>query len=131
MATTLVTMFGQQATGTFNAQTVPGTNHCGKDDGPAAFEYTVYVPFRKGCDVLDTSGFLLDNLYFQQYFNSLPPITLSCEKLARQAGHHFCEVLGDRARMVEYVAVRIHPFAGVWVEARVHPPNQITCEVQA
>jgi hypothetical protein len=134
LAQSLITTYSQHAEGTFKARTIAGTPHCGRIDGDATFAYTVDIPFRLGCDVLDTSGFLLDNLDFQNYFDSLPAISVSCEQLARQAAHHFCLALGDRASMVEYISVRIHPFAGVWVEGRVHPVHPKTChysEVQA
>jgi hypothetical protein len=127
----LITTFGQHASGEFTCQTVPGTPHCGKIDGPATFSYTVDIPFSRGCDVLDAAGFLLDNLDFQRYFDNLPPIAISCENLAKQAASYFCYALGDRAVMIDYVSVRIHPFAGVWTEARVHPSKPMSCEVAA
>lgn len=109
--------FRQHSSGKFHATVVPGTNHCGINDVSGDFGFEVNIEFRKDhVTPLDESGFLLDNLCFQQYFDSLPPITVSCEELCEQAGDAFIDMLGERASLVHDVCVRIFPFGDTCVE---------------
>jgi hypothetical protein len=111
-----VSHFKQHASGEFDATVVPGTNHCGIDDANGHFRFEVDIDFHGSRDPLDDHGFLFDNTDFGRYFSSLPPISVSCERLAEQSAHAFLGMLGDRARCVKSICVKIFPFGDVCVE---------------
>lgn len=61
--------YHQHASGEFSARLVAGSNHCGLSygNGQAQLRFTVDIEYIGVPSPLDTHGFLLDNLYFQQY----------------------------------------------------------------
>lgn len=106
--------YHQHASGDFITEIVPGTNHCGIDERRGHFKFCVDINYLDGA--LDSHGFLLDNLAFQEYFDSLGPISLSCEQLSQNACNYFLSQLGDRIRFVTSINVRVYPFGDVFVE---------------
>lgn len=72
--------FEQFARGTVSLN-VKGPYHCGPDNtSPKIFNIEVRIEWPKGC--LDSNGFLLDNLFFDEYFKGHNETELSCELLA-------------------------------------------------
>lgn len=112
--------FRQHAAGDFTCRVVPGTPHCGKDEGTGHFRYCVDVTYHNKA-ALDDNGFLLDNLDFQRWFDGLGPVSISCEALAIEACKHFEARLGDRLKYVDLLDVKIYPFGDVYVEAEDRP----------
>jgi hypothetical protein len=115
----MVQTYQQHASGDFTVALVKDSNHCGLDygNGFAHFRFQIDIEYRDGA--LDSQGFLLDNLAFQRYFNNLPPCDLSCEQLADQCRKDFLTMLGERARYVCSIAVRIYPFSDTYVASRL------------
>lgn len=88
-----------------------GCYHCGPDNSPREYQYqyaiTVY-----NCS-LDPSGFVLDNLKPQEWFDKLKDgFTESCELLARRAAYTFAEW----CKKPYYVSVCIIGFGTAAVE---------------
>ncbi len=80
-------MFTQHATGMFDIE-VGGQWHCGPDTNPRqrfSFEVTIEYPD----SALDGHGFLIDNLAFQKYFDTLRYTEDSCEMVAMKANAFF------------------------------------------
>ena len=111
--------YRQHASGSFSAELVPGSAHCGLSfgSGTGHFKYTVDLEY-SGDLALDAQGFLLDNLVFQTYFQGIAPIAVSCEVLARRCANDFKKMLGERVAHACVVAVAIYPFDDVFVEWR-------------
>lgn len=87
--------FTQHATDCFTVE-VTGPYHCGPDDtSPRQFKFEVTIEYPD--DALDEKGFLLDNLTFKQYFNSLGVTDLSCELLCRKATNDLHAMTNGRA----------------------------------
>ena len=109
--------FLQHAHGEFSATLVPGTAHCGLSYGAGIgnFKYTVEIEYISD-EALDHNGFLLDNLTFQDYFQHLEPINVSCEILARRCANDFKKMVGTRTAYVCAVRVAIYPFGDVFVQ---------------
>lgn len=94
-------MFFQHVTGEFSVE-VGGPWHCGpNDDSPKLLNYEVLVEYQDSA--LDEHGFLVDNLEFKRYFNSLGYTEDSCELMAKKAAEHFCRV----AHKADWVYVNI------------------------
>src|SRR4051812_42915223 len=92
-------MFKQYAKGSFTCG-ISGLYHCGPDDtSPKRFDYEVEL--RYPATALDERGFLLDNLDFRHYFESLGASSVSCELLAKQACEYFYREAGGRAVAIE------------------------------
>jgi hypothetical protein len=90
--------FQQVATGSFSVE-VSGCCHCGPDDSsPKKFDFRVEIEFHGS--PLDVHGFLLDNLSFMSYFNSIGTLDYSCELLAMTAAKAFWRMAGRRCRIV-------------------------------
>lgn len=115
--------YTQHAEGSFHCTLVPGTNHCGIDDTDATFKYAVDIEYTSR-DALDDKGFLLDNLTFRSYFNSLGAVRISCEEVAHAACEYFKGLLAPRMKFVASIRVRIFPFEGVWVESCINAEAQ-------
>ncbi len=79
-------MFIQHATGQFRLN-VGGEWHCG--DGPEPKILTFDVKIEYPDTALNSHGFLIDNLEFQRYFDTIQYSEKSCELLAWQAADHF------------------------------------------
>ncbi len=109
--------FHQHASGEFSVDVVAGTKHCGLNDSRGQFRYQVDISYSDGA--LDSDNFLLDNTDFQRYFQSLPPISMSCEMFAQVSAEHFMSDLADRSDKVTRVSVRIYPFGDVYVESEL------------
>lgn len=107
--------YHQHAAGEFEVDVVPGTPHCGVDQRRGHFRYVVDIIYHDGA--LDSNGFLLDNTSFRQYFDSLGPVSISCEQLARRSCEELIAQLGERKRYVMSASVSIVPFGEVYVEA--------------
>lgn len=105
----------QHSSGEFSATLIPGTAHCGLSYGTGTGMFKFAIDLSYEGEALDSSGFLLDNLSFQTYFQTLPPISVSCELLAKQASEHFLALLGDRHHFVCEVVVAIFPFGETFV----------------
>jgi len=91
-------MFRQVAQGKFEVA-VSGPFHCGPDDtSPKQFDYEVMVCYPDGA--LDGNGFLLDNLYFEHYFNTIGECTISCERLTRKCAEDIAAATGGRCNKV-------------------------------
>jgi hypothetical protein len=114
--------FRQSAEGAFECDVVPGTPHCGIDSTHSRFRYHVAITYTSR-SVLDSNGFLLDNLTFQAYFNTLGKLRVSCELVAANAVEYFVALLADNMRYVSDVSVCVFPFDGVCVEAVHSNPN--------
>lgn len=90
--------FTQEATGKFTVE-VTGPYHCGPNhESPKTFPYRVTVDYPE--TALDEKGFLLDNSFFQQYFDSLGTIENSCELLAKHCAEFFWSASDGRALTV-------------------------------
>lgn len=111
-------VFAQHAAGDFVVKTVPATSHCGRTSGNGHFRYCVDINYHSDA-ALDEHGFLLDNLDFQDYFDSLSDVKISCERMAQEAVNYFIGKLGPRISHAASIAVRIYPFGEVYVESRV------------
>jgi hypothetical protein len=107
--------YHQHASGEFTINVVKGTKHCGINDDRCKFRYQVDIDYTQGA--LDSNDFLLDNLDFAEYFASLGPVTVSCERVATNAAQHFIADLQSRINTVTRAAVRIYPFGDVYVES--------------
>ncbi len=94
-------MYIQRAQGKFTAD-VTGPFHCGLDKSPQTFTYKVEV--RWPDSALDEHGFLLDNLEFQRFFDSIGHFTESCELLARRCEQELAGLCGTKG---EHVSVDI------------------------
>lgn len=83
-------MFTQRLAGNWECE-VSGSYHCGPDHTtPKTFSYVVELSYPGSLSVLDSRGFLLDNLEAHTYFTMLcGPTDMSCEKLACYATNHF------------------------------------------
>lgn len=104
--------FRQVAEGYFVID-VHGLNHCGPNhDSPKRFKYEVEVVAPDSA--LSAQGFLLDNLEFDHYFNTLESTELSCEALARQCALHFTNLIN-----YERIAVGIYGIFGSERSAKV------------
>ena len=87
-------MYTQRANGQFTVE-VEGDYHCGPNhDTPKTFAFEVELTYCDEC--LDERGFLLDNLTFQRYFDSIQVTDLSCERLVRKCAEYFCKLAGER-----------------------------------
>lgn len=106
-------LFTQRANGTAVLPIVADTCHCGIDDTTLQMEYRICLVWK--CDSLDDRGFLLDNLAFASYWQSVAtsPIDISCELLCRKCCADMLSLGGDR---IVSATVEIVPFAGVSVE---------------
>lgn len=83
-------MFRQIAQGKFNVD-VSGCYHCGPNhDSPKRFRYEVILEYPSS-DVLDSRGFLLDNLTFHSHFDGIGILTDSCELLAKRSAEMFLQ----------------------------------------
>lgn len=114
-------MFRQQATGHFTAN-VSGPTHCGPDaTSPKTYPYEVEIYYTAEAQ-LDQNGFLLDNLTFDVYFNSIENVDVSCELLAKQAAEYL-HSLANAICPSCVVRVRIWGIPErVYVEY-IHPPD--------
>lgn len=80
-------MFTQHAKGMFTVE-VGGRWHCGPDNTtPKQLAYEVTIEYPDGA--LDTHGFLIDNLAFQKYFDTIRYTEDSCEMVASKANTFF------------------------------------------
>ena len=87
--------FEQYATGVMRVE-VEGDFHCGPDKtSPRDFTWEVQVVYHDGA--LDEHGFLLDNLSFEEYFDSIKRTDKSCEALIEMACRDFWEHCTGRA----------------------------------
>jgi hypothetical protein len=110
-------MFYQHVTGDFEVA-IGGAYHCGPDDSsPKRLQFEVLVEYPD--DALDERGFLIDNLTFQHYFNSIGYTTDSCELIAKHAGEYFCS-LATKALWV-YVNICVPGLACIKFKARPEP----------
>lgn len=123
--------FIQRAEGDFTVMLAPHTPHCGPDQAdfpiPGHFRYEVDVEYDP--KALDENGFLLDNLEFKNYFNSLAlygPISMSCEKLCESAEEAFCQRLGDRRKHCHGIKVRLWAMPGVSIEYDGTPAGRLS-----
>ncbi len=83
-------MFTQHVTGDFYLE-VGGPWHCGPDDSsPKRLKYEVLIEYPD--QALDEHGFLIDNLAFRRYFDSIGYTVDSCEVIAMKACLHFCRL---------------------------------------
>lgn len=65
--------------GTFHIETVPGTDHCGT---LPSFDVKYHV--KAECSaLLDSRGFLVDQILIDRYFQTIRRVAVSCEKLAQ------------------------------------------------
>lgn len=109
----------QRAQGKFTTWLMPDTPHCGPKSADHlirdTFGYVVEIKFAP--DALDDKGFLLDNLWFAQYFDNLQDvrIAISCEKLAGVIASDICREIGPRACACDAVSVTLEPIVGVTV----------------
>src|SRR5690349_10291975 len=97
-----LTGFTQKAYGEFTVRLAPNTPHCGPKsttfvERSDPYRYEIELVYNS--QALDAQGFLIDNLWFREYFNSLRDVVLSisCELLAQQIAQDMCTALGDRA----------------------------------
>lgn len=111
----MIRTYHQHASDSFKVEVIPGTHHCGIDDTHSTFRFSVDIDYT--ANALDENDFLLDNTYFRQYFNSLGPVCVSCERLASNSVDHLLSGLASRINDVVRVAVRIYPFGDVYVES--------------
>ncbi len=96
-------MFKQQADGQFSVE-VKGDFHCGPDhSSPKIFNWEVEICWADSA--LDQRGFLLDNMEFRKYFNTLGVTEDSCELLVLKAAKHYWTEVRDRA---QNVSVSVH-----------------------
>jgi hypothetical protein len=109
--------YHQHASGEFSVDVIAGMKHYGLNDKRGQFRYQVDIDYTFGA--LDSNNFLLDNTDFQRYFQTLPPVSVSCERLAEMSADHFLSDLADRAENVKRVSVRIYPFGDVYVESEI------------
>lgn len=83
-------MFTQHARGMFKTE-VGGKWHCGPDNtSPKQLVYEVTIQYPD--NALDSHGFLIDNLAFQRYFDTIRYTEDSCEVLAKKAADFFAGV---------------------------------------
>jgi hypothetical protein len=112
-------MFTQNFHGVMKCYLKPGTPHCGPvvADHPIRQEFHVAVNVHYPSHVqLDENGFLLDNTYFRDYFDSfcMCQISCSCEQLADLMAH---DIARDASQWHAHVKVSITPVAGVTMAA--------------
>jgi hypothetical protein len=110
-------MYGQNFHGCMKCYLKPGTPHCGPTvaDYPlmAEFKFAVTVHYPEGVQ-LDENGFLLDNTYFQNYFDSFKgcQVACSCEQLVQLVAD---DIARDAKQWNAHVHVTIHPVVGMGV----------------
>lgn len=103
-------MFKQFADGSFSID-VKGEFHCGVDnDSPKIFNWEVEICWSDSA--LDERGFLLDNMAFRKYFNTLGVTTDSCELLVLKAAKHYWAEVRDRAQTVS-VSIQVPGLAKI------------------
>lgn len=87
--------FTQEAKGNFTVA-VSGPYHCGPNhESPKTFPYRVTVKYPESA--LDDKGFLLDNTFFQEYFDGLKTVETSCELLVKHCAEFFWDAASGRA----------------------------------
>ncbi len=92
-------MFRQHAKGIFTTE-VGGQWHCGPDHtSPKQLLYEVTIQYPDSA--LDSHGFLVDNLAFQQYFDTIRYTEDSCEMLAKKAADWFCGLCQHKEARVD------------------------------
>ncbi len=82
-------MFTQHAEGNFTLA-VGGGYHCGEAQFQQDLHFNVVIHYPDWA--LDAHGFLIDNLEFRRYFESIKFTEDSCELLAKKAADHFCDI---------------------------------------
>ncbi len=106
-------MFVQHAKGDFWVH-VNGDWHCGPDpSNPKRLKYDVRIEYPN--EALDCHGFLIDNLEFTRYFDSITETSDSCELLAKNAADYFCQLCKHRETKVN-VDITIPGLAGIQYE---------------
>lgn len=112
-------MFRQKGRGTAELD-VAGFYHCGPDHtSPKKFDYEVEVHYRRRG--LDDRGFLMDNLSFQVYFQSLERLTDSCELMSMRAAEYFWLEARGRCVWVRVAVWGIKDRAVIEYELDCHP----------
>lgn len=92
-------MFTQHAKGIFTVE-VGGRWHCGPDNtSPKQLVYEVTVQYPDSA--LDGHGFLIDNLAFQKYFDTIRYTEDSCERIAQHATEFFCGICQHKDSKVD------------------------------
>lgn len=90
---------------------VKGDFHCGMDQtSPKIFNWEVEICWSDSA--LDERGFLLDNMDFRKYFNTLGVTADSCELLVLKAAKHYWAEVSARAQKVT-VSVRVPGLAKI------------------
>lgn len=103
------TAWTQTARGRSTIDVVSGTPHCGRDDKPTVkIAYRIYLEYPEG--VLDSRGFLMDNLFFSQYFADLRRVETSCERMAELIARQLCEV-----SKCHRITVELSSVLGIWI----------------
>lgn len=119
-------MYAQTFHGTLRCYLKPGTPHCGAVAvdylAQASFRFTISVHYPAPAE-LDDNGFLLDNTYFEQYFESFGccQIAISCERLVQLVAD---DIARDADRWHAHVHATIYPVPGVAMSASAGDHNQ-------
>lgn len=111
-------MFIQHATGHFQVA-VGGKWHCGPDNSsPKQLAYEIKIEYPDSA--LDSHGFLLDNLEFQKYFDSIQYTEDSCELMAWRAADHFFQMASNSACKV-HADIKVPGLADIEYEEETKP----------
>lgn len=98
-------MFTIQRSGEFGTYCVPNTPHCGIKDGWNHFKFQIRIC----CDneVLDESGFVIDNAQLNDVWKKFGRINYSCERLTRSCARELWRMFGKRAKLIQWLTVEI------------------------
>ena len=107
--------------GTFSVRhTKSNKAQCGSR-GTSVLHYKVRIEGRP--EDLNDNGYLLDNNsipdYFAKKFRNIPHFK-SCEDIAKEACHEFCQAVGKEGGRCRRVTVSISGIQGSWITADMY-----------